>query len=165
MSFKKILISLSILIITAVITSCPAVVDPDSVDSEVGSILMNLSSDTSIHRLSARAEDNLQFVFDHDADIETNDNNSSGQPGGTVHFVLPPFSTADSITTYFELDENSTVNPSGTLNLANVESFLVKAEDDSERTYNFTYEIAPHSGNEITGFYVQGSCEYRYSLL
>ena len=152
LSFKNILVFLTSLVLTALIISCPAVVDPGSMDSEIGSVLLNLSSDSSIHRLSARAEDNLQFVFDHDADIETYENSSSGQSGGAIHLVLPPSSTADNITAYFELGEKSSVSPSGSLNLANVQSFLVKAEDDSERTYNFTYEIESSSGNEITGF-------------
>ena len=38
------------------------------------------------------------------------------------------------------------------MNLANVQSITVKAEDDSERIYDFSYEIEAYSGNEITGF-------------
>ena len=133
--------------------SCPAVVDPEKMDSEFASTLLNLSSDNTVHSLSARAEDNLQFVFDHYANIETYDNDdSSGQDGGSIHFVLPPSAVVNSITPHFELGKNSSVSPSGVLDLTTVQSFLVTAEDSTERNYGFTYEIESSTGYEITGF-------------
>ena len=151
----KIIEIIAVTVMSLALLSCPAVVDPGMMDSEIASTLMGLSSDNTIHKMAVRGDENLQFVFEHKADIENIDNddeNSSDSAGGEIHLVLPPASRIDSITPYFELGKNASVNLSGTLNLGNVQSITVKAEDNTERVYDFTYEIEPVSGTEIKGF-------------
>ena len=154
---KKILLFTASLFLTAFLASCPAVVNPENLDSEFASVLMGLSADNTVHRFSVRGSENLQFVFEHDASIENYDNNeddNSDTSYGKIHLVLPPASIVSSITPYFDLAENADISPDGTLDLASVQSFTVKAEDGTERIYEFTYEIQDGTtlGREITGF-------------
>ena len=154
---KKILLFTASLFLTLFLASCPAVVNPENLDSDFASVLMGLSGDSTVHRFSVRGSENLQYVFEHDASIENyddTDNVYSDISSGKIHLVLPPASTVDNIKPYFELAENADISPSGTLDLAFVDTFTVKAEDGTERKYDFTYEIQDGTtlGREITGF-------------
>ena len=112
MLLRKIMAAVSVFVFTALLVSCPAVVDPDRMDDEISSILMNYSGDNTIHSFSAKSSDNLQFVFDHSANIESYENeDSSGPDKGKIHLILPPASITDSILPHVELGKKRCILP------------------------------------------------------
>ena len=155
MSLKNIILFNFLVIISLLLIGCPAVIDPGKLESEVSSVLLNLSSDNTVHSFSVRGSENVQFVFEHHAGIENYDNENSGSTepdGGRIHLLLPPGSLVDNIVPHVVLDKNSSYSPVGVLNLATVQNIMVTAKDNTVRYYEFTYEIEADTGNELTGF-------------
>ncbi len=160
-TFKKYTVTVVLFVLSVLFSGCPAVVDPDKLDSEFASTLMSLSGDSRILDFKIRGDENRQFVYTHTASIENYDNdgeNSSNEPdGGLISVAVPPGSYIDSIIPYIVTGKNGKYTPAGALDFNYSHMFNVTAEDNSERVYNVELNVEEPYGTEITGFMLKKS--------